>query len=1004
MATSGSFKKTARQARNITVEDFFDKGIYMTDAALTTGLCGNLVNYRIDTNTGHLKPRGGFCPKNPARDVCTVSEVDGIDISFKEYYPIRSDLLINDQDKIHTFSIIASMLDPGQLSGDLITARAPIREQGSISGVPYTFKLKNNFEELPAINTIIRYKKFFYKVVAVADVEEDNETVSYLYLNKAFVYEECATADGGTTSRMTAADQVFLLDDEQTLSLKHIIYKAFPTVLEITTQPTYDPGEIEGVAYSFVTINEILQPHVGDIVQWDNYFYTIVAFEERADLMYSFLESITPTLAPDILYTTGLTDGVHIIKDLPAFGVLPEQLGCTLLNTFIGIGSEGLYKYNVVEDIPTDNIMLEHINPMVPDAAFAVQYGYNMLCDDPYVFTNDGTGGAVEFQGLVPYKYRPQASSPFGDARFPLTVETNYKQGEAVLFQLYYKYDDSAAPTAADFKFEIRIGDADEWKPITGGNVKYAPNEGALQHIGVLIQIPAERFQIRVFYKENDPTQCFNIYSFSGGAEEDGATKIDTPNYDLKTAQGIFSWKRRVGLYGVKGAPNLIFLSDIDNPTYFPYPNNIIEYDSPVLKVVNFLDDIMVFTTDGIYQTELGTDGNSYITKQTVGNIHLTMSDMYSIQTIKNMLFYKAGNRYYMLVPSTKYTTLNQLQVAPISAPINYLLDNFEIEFRKILHAMYGSWENAKMEDGNISYLDTFVTTDTTRCELIPTVYSSFVDGDVVKLNYGFRLNGPAIHDVHIIYTLMYDTLHKVWLSDIVELGTLEVLNMYRKSILGTSQYILTNVMQMSNEDETIENTPELTVAILQEDVNTLKDYSINSFVKHFPVRQFLDTGFRDINSAWKKRFREIQIKLTANSRHYTLPENVLVQQTEAYKALYLNPKFKIDNDLRNDGDIYYLSRDEETSTYFLSAKEFYLVAKGDAHLEHELDIDYYPGAEQDLFFKLDEESLTDATTNIVRFKVTGKGRCPRIQLNVHTEVPYELHNVAWVFRNMNAR
>lgn len=866
MATSGSFKKTARQSRNITVEDFFDKGIYMTDSALATGLCGNLVNYRIDANTGHLKPRGGFCPKDSTRDVYTVSKVDDIDISFKEYYPIRSDLLINNQDNIHTYSSIAALDD---------------------------------------------------------------------------VANEVSGVNGEILLQKTATDQLFLIDNDQGLSLKH--------------------------ATNNSTVGR-----------------------------------------PFPIYSIGLKDGVHIIKDMPAFEVLPEQLGCTILNTFIGLCSTGLYKYTVTEATPTDSITLERIDPMVPDVAFAVQYGYNMLSDTPYTFTNDGSGSAVEFQGLVPYKYKPQADPLFEDEDYPLTVETNYKQGEAILFQLYYKYKNSESnpiiPSAADFKFEIRIGDADEWKPITGGDVKYEPAAGALQHIGILIRIPAESFQIRVFYKENDPTQCFNIYSFSGGAEEDGATKIDTPNYDLKTAQGIFSWKRRIGLYGVKSAPNLIFLSDIDNPSYFPYPNNIIEYDSPVLKVVNFLDDIMVFTTDGIYQTELGTDGNSYITKQTVGNIHLTMSDMYSIQTIKNMLFYKAGNRYYMLVPSTKYTTLNQLQVAPISAPINYLLDNFEIEFRKILHAMYGSWENAKMEDGNISYLDTFVATDTVRCELIPTVYSSFVDGDVVKLNYGFRLNGPAIHDVHIIYTLMYDTLHKVWLSDIVELGTLEVLNMYRKSILGTSQYVLTNVTQMANEDETIENTPELTVAILQEDVNTLRDYSINSFAKHFPVRQLLDTGFRDINSAWKKRFREIQIKLTSNNKHYPLPENVLVQQTEAYKALYLNPKFKIDNDLRNDGDIYYLSRDEETSTYFLSAKEFYLVAKGDAHLEHELDIDYYPGAEQDLFFKLDEESLTDATTNIVRFKVTGKGRCPRIQLNVHTEVPYELHSVAWVFRNMNAR
>jgi hypothetical protein len=343
------------------------------------------------------------------------------------------------------------------------------------------------------------------------------------------------------------------------------------------------------------------------------------------------------------------------------------------------------------------------------------------------------------------------------------------------------------------------------------------------------------------------------------------------------------------------------------------------------------------------------------------------------------MLFYKAGNRYYMLVPSTKYATLGQLQVAPVSLPVDYLLDNFEKELRKVLQAIYGDWFNVETQNAD------YITNPELENVLTPTTFSSFVDGDLVCLNYGFEINttnAPFLPYFNFIYTLIYDTLNRVWLSDIVELGPNEILNLYKKSILGRTQYIMTDLKDFGEVYET-SSRYYLDVAILQQASFTNKDYSLNAAI--LPTRQLLDTGYRDIESAWKKRFREIQIKLS----------------TPYSEAIYLNPKFRIDNELRNDGNKYRITYD--APLYYIACDAFYLVAAGDQHLETQGE-DYTPGAESDLYFKLGQEQLTTQTLNTIRFKTTGKGRCPRLQLSVHTETPYELHNVSWVFRNMNAR
>ena len=54
--------------------------------------------------------------------------------------------------------------------------------------------------------------------------------------------------------------------------------------------------------------------------------------------------------------------------------------------------------------------------------------------------------------------------------------------------------------------------------------------------------------------------------------------------------------------------------------------------------------------------------------------------------------------------------------------------------------------------------------------------------------------------------------------------------------------------------------------------------------------------------------------------------------------------------------------------------------------------------------FALDASQLPTATLYKVRFPVSGKGYTPRLKLLSLNEKRYELLNICWVFRSMNAR
>lgn len=52
-------------------------------------------------------------------------------------------------------------------------------------------------------------------------------------------------------------------------------------------------------------------------------------------------------------------------------------------------------------------------------------------------------------------------------------------------------------------------------------------------------------------------------------ADQTSNTNLRPVKYDLTNAAGMLTWKQRVVLWGVRGAENMLFTSEVNNPAYF---------------------------------------------------------------------------------------------------------------------------------------------------------------------------------------------------------------------------------------------------------------------------------------------------------------------------------------------------------------------------------------------------------------------------------------------------
>lgn len=652
-------------------------------------------------------------------------------------------------------------------------------------------------------------------------------------------------------------------------------------------------------------------------------------------------------------------------------------------------------------------------------ASEAVLYGYNMLSSTPYSFVNTIGTATMRIDGILPYDSEDAA------AQLVMTPKTN----QPLNFRCYY-----AAPTGSTYKFtwEWRTVDDDAWTPITTETVAVAVDKPS----SIVFTPPAKDIMIRVQAQQPNADDVENAmvvgFDFSMDSN-DVKNNVQQINYELGHCTGMTTWKNRLVLWGSKDDPTVLFLSDMNEPGYFPYPNAITIFNNPIVSVLEFMDKLVVFTTDRCYTVEMGSDGT--LTSTVIqSNLRITKWDRHLIQAVRNMLYFKSGNYYYMLVPKAQSTT-GELTLAPISNPVTEFFNHFMKNVEQIFTDTYG----AEHESGSVY-------------ELIS--YYNILDYEDVHNIYVFSWNKA---DTLIHFDVIYNTVSRCWKINILEHA--DLLFIYRYDATQRGVYATSTVMTVKTGD-VVES--KRVVQLSEYDPLHLRDFYIPAFLNiardvvdfdgvvvngtdlTFPVGvttvtdtnlyvdpilvdplesdpsegdvallgsgtfadgfriadlavgiqqvfdnystyfnfrnyQFLDTGYRTDDIHMNKRYRELQLQLNNIDS----------------KDLNFGTEFYIDGDIRESVYRYDVTQtiDEMDADYNIAYVEPMVF------LDIPVDsIDYSN------IWTIQQGLQPEISLWKVRMQVSGKGSAPRLKLASRNETRYQLLGLNWVYRMMHMR
>ena len=358
-------------------------------------------------------------------------------------------------------------------------------------------------------------------------------------------------------------------------------------------------------------------------------------------------------------------------------------------------------------------------------------------------------------------------------------------------------------------RWQIRTVDSSDWIDLY--NEKLSLNGKDKEHQPFTITTTMSSDELLVKFTISDPSSVdeltkeetvitTNTIGLSLVSDELATTLNLKPiKYNLGTCSGMCEWEQRIVLWGVEGAENTLFVSDVNNPTFFPYPNNVDILPDPILKVFPYGDELLALTATALYRLTWDAEGTGWTHKLVQRNLNVTQSDLVMCCVLKNMFFFKSGEYYYMMVPKSS-SVIGESTIAPISKPIEGLLDNFHENVYNILDKIsdglkYKEYTVREIYDENGEYvgLDRVIEQHTYSLEQFK---SNFIDYFVhtdgksnIIAQYTYMVYVPNnANNTYINVQLKYNIDTRVWSMSMFE--TPRVLSPIEVSTLQEPQYI----------------------------------------------------------------------------------------------------------------------------------------------------------------------------------------------------------------------
>ena len=430
--------------------------------------------------------------------------------------------------------------------------------------------------------------------------------------------------------------------------------------------------------------------------------------------------------------------------------------------------------------------------------------------------------------------------------------------------------------------------------------------------------------------------------------------------YNLQTSKAYCLWNNHLILWGVENNGNALFISEVDNFYYFPVPHNVALFETNIISCIPYLGSLLVFTADRIYRLSENQDGS--FTQEVVQNdMPLTKADAPYLRAIKNMVFFKSGKYFYMVVPKTQSLT-GELTIAPIYKNISGFLNDIQTSALNVLQMVYP--ENKYEQCTPTEYpIDIYVEQDT-----VHILYE-------LSCKYRTTKEGVLTDSLNQCFTLFlnYNTNLRAW-------------TLYLEDTTEYSLYpaALTTARNMSF------------VRVAQSGAMLYTAQMLHSVDTANTFRCAIDTGYRTLSNAIKKRFREVQFKL------YSETENITTFGTAFYVDGVVRRNYtKLEEAFVDENKrVVTLSPVYDPNT-FLTEDTLPLTDCG------ELVTDNFKQG-------TDSIELSDWTLDFSHFKrnapitvrvpVSGKGYSPRFIILAQEGMALCINEINWVYRLMYGR
>ena len=230
--------------------------------------------------------------------------------------------------------------------------------------------------------------------------------------------------------------------------------------------------------------------------------------------------------------------------------------------------------------------------PYQPTAMEAIYIGTNGLADNPDGYIQDGVSSSsfIEVVGIKPQTRNGSANTPI-----TMTAYINRPSGYSGIVEYKWEYKKSSDPATAAWTVHKDWTDNEKVTTMTFSSpTKYD------------IKVTAR--------KDGETTGEFKHYTLASFTVNATADKPNMPVTGIHKCRKIILHWDRILLAGDDVNPYQMYISDLQNPRYFPVSNTI-SFDfgkqEPITAIVRFQDMLVIFTRTTI-QTLAGKSTDDY--------------------------------------------------------------------------------------------------------------------------------------------------------------------------------------------------------------------------------------------------------------------------------------------------------------------------------------------------------------------------------------------------------